>query len=70
MTEPKKPLPDTLHLEVYLDQKDAAIVLMRRLIKMIETGEVTVLSVLEHESSPGVKKHLEIVYTETKGMRQ
>jgi hypothetical protein len=66
----RKPLPDSIHLDLYMDRKDAAIALMKDLIRRIGAGEITVVSVLEHESSADMQKHLEIVYLETGGTKQ
>ncbi len=58
-----------LHL-VKDDLKDAAIMLMEALIQRANADEITILSVTEHESLPGPKRHLEIAYVDTAGVKQ
>ena len=70
MSDRERP-SDRQNLHLVTDhQKDAAIILMNELIRRANAGRITVLAVTEHESGPGLKKHLEITYADKAGVTQ
>lgn len=70
ITDPKKPLSDTLHMDLRISSDETAAIMMRDLIRKIAAGEVRVLAVTENTDNQGLAQSLEITYVETKGTKQ
>jgi hypothetical protein len=45
-------------------------VLLEHLIDRVTAGKITILALSEYESSPDLKKRLEVTYIETEGTKQ
>jgi hypothetical protein len=69
MLESPRNLHHELQVNFYDDFKDVAIARMKDLIKRATSGEITMLSIREHESNSGLEKLFEVVYVEMKGTK-
>lgn len=70
MKSPRNPSPDLPHIDFSEQLKEAALVLLGQLTDRMTTGKITILALSEYETSPGLRKHLEVSYVETEGTRQ
>lgn len=69
MTDPKKPLSETIDAEIRIKSPDVALTMMHALSRKIRAGEATVTGVFERTGNRELAKTLEISYVDSKGTK-